>query len=267
MCAAAAPPQILICALTQPPTAFPPSRAGCVRTDLTGALVRVASASRCLRHLCVTECLVDVEEVFAALRSCASLRGLAWHGYASDVAVWELLNGGSGLETLSLSPYQESSLSDDAVLAIASYAPQLLHLDLFGACEDRQDGGCGFGDDAIRLLSGEVAGVAGCLKLAQLDIGRHAPRPARGASRLTDASLSLLGGGALPCLTQLGLRGHAEGRNLTAGALHALRTRRPRLALSGVDRAAAAAEGGVGGGYFSDMGFSDEECMEEMEEE
>ena len=37
-----------------------------MRTDLTDALVRVASASRCLRHLCVTECLVDVEEVFAA---------------------------------------------------------------------------------------------------------------------------------------------------------------------------------------------------------
>ena len=35
-------------------------------------------------------------------------------------------SGGSSLETLSLSPYQESSLSDDAVLAIASYAPQLL---------------------------------------------------------------------------------------------------------------------------------------------
>ena len=155
-----------------------------VTADLTSLIVE-AAAMPTLKQLSVCECSMDAEECMSALRSAPALRELAWRAYATDEAVFELVRNGSALTTLRLSPYQESALTSEAVLAIASFCPELCCLDLAGASA-ASSAGASIGDEAVRLLSGAVEGVSGCATLAQLNLG---------GARLTDASLQLLAEG------------------------------------------------------------------------
>lgn len=103
--------------------------------DLTGAVIEISSRTSTLRRLDVHECNLDPEEVMAALAECPTLRELHWHAFATDVAVWELVSGGSKLELLSLSAHGDTAVSDDALLAVGSYCPALRRLCLRG-CAD-----------------------------------------------------------------------------------------------------------------------------------
>ncbi len=214
----------------------------CVAADTTKLLQSVA-LSNTLQHLCVIECLAQVEECFCAL-AYSRLRSLVWCAPVTDVAVYELVRGsGSQLEALELSSYGETALSDDAVLAIASCCPRLTQLALSSAAA-----GCstappveddahtpqavlGLTDEAIALLAGLRAGVPGCPLLRTLDLGGALPTslPQTGDAlpHFTDASVGLMIEGALPALAQLGLPARCP--SLTASALRNLRAARPIL--------------------------------------
>lgn len=163
---------------------------------------------------------MDAEVAMATLRTSSSLRFLDWHTFATDVAVWELVQGGRGgssiswLESLRLRTYQETSLSDDALLAIAASCPRLTILDTF----EQADGGAS--DVGIRALAGLLDGVAGCPLLRHLDLG-SCRNPL-----ITDQTLSTLRSGALPNLQFLGLEGCSS---LSTAALRELVAHRPEL--------------------------------------
>lgn len=97
--------------------------------DLTPAIAAIAQCHT-LSKLSVVECLADAEDCLAAISACDSLRHLEWRAFATDVAVYELVRGGSALEHISLSAYGETGLTDDAVFALAQRCPHLVSLSL-----------------------------------------------------------------------------------------------------------------------------------------
>jgi len=190
----------------------------CVHADLTAAVIAFARCET-LRDLAVVECDADAEECMAALAECANLRRLEWRCHATDVAVWELVQGGSSLEHLSVSAYEETGLTHDACLAVASCCPNLRSLSLAGVV--------GLGDQSTLAIAGKLDGVAGCPKLRRLELGCEEV-----LSAVTDASIGTLADGALPALEALNVCGCPL---ISADALASLARRRPKLTVLAED--------------------------------
>ena len=232
----------------------------CVHSSVSVLLESVA-ISRTLTHLSVVECLVEsVEEAMRTLGACESLRSLTWCGFTTDVAIYELVAGGSALEALELSSYDDADLTDDAVLAIASFCPCLTRLvlaigsdagvdgldgeSMSGLVVDGQKSAdtdtdadmmlpralSGLTDEMFYLLAGQRAGVPGCPRLVSLDLGSSLPSSSATAAAeqpgVTDASVRLLSEGGLPALTELGLGACVA---VSAAAIATLAAARPSV--------------------------------------
>lgn len=198
----------------------------CISIDLTDAIVAIAERTRTLHHLAVYECCIDADVVMAALGRCSTLRSIDWHTYATDVSVWELVQGGVGgtgvswLEVLRLATFQETSLTDDALVAIAASCPRLVTLDASELAIS------GISDDGILALAGKIEGLPGCPLLKHLDVGSSVNMD------ITDRTLTALCDGALPALEFLGLAGCGS---VTRRALRALAARRPSIVVAGIE--------------------------------